>query len=82
MITVDLSEAEANCPNLVQRAAEGEEVVIAKAGRALARLVPPENPATHEPRPLGLLKGLVKVPDNFDDPLPDDILDAFYNGPI
>ncbi len=82
MDTVNLYEAKTNLSKLVDRAAAGEEIVIAKAGRPLARLVPVEKKAELEPRPLGLFKGLVKVEDNFDDPLPDDILDAFYNGPI
>jgi prevent-host-death family protein len=40
MDTVNLPEAEANLPQLVERAAAGEEIIIAKAGRPLARLVP------------------------------------------
>jgi hypothetical protein len=35
-----------------------------------------------EPRKLGILEGKLKVPNNFDDPLPDDALDLFYNGPL
>lgn len=77
MDTVNLYEAKTNLSKLVDRAAAGEEIVIAKAGRPLARLVPVDNRATLEPRPLGLLKGQVIVGDDFDDPLPQDIMDAF-----
>lgn len=82
MDTVNLYEAKTNLSKLVERAAAGEEIIIAKAGRPLARLMPIEKKEALEPRPLGLFAGLVKVEDNFDDPLPDDVLDAFYNGPI
>lgn len=82
MDTVNLYEAKTNLSKLVDRAAAGEEIVIAKAGRPLARLMPMDKKEELTPRPLGLFAGLVKVPDNFDDPLPDEILDAFYNGPI
>ncbi len=75
MDTVNLYDAKTNLSNLVERAARGEEIVIAKAGRPLARLVPLGRRT--EPRPLDLLAGEVIVGPDFDDPLPDDILDAF-----
>lgn len=75
MDTVNLYEAKTNLSQLVERAARGEEIVIAKAGRPLARLVPLARRTT--PRPLGLLAGQVTVGPDFDDPLPDDIQAAF-----
>jgi prevent-host-death family protein len=75
MDTVNLYDAKTNLSNLVERAARGEEIVIAKAGRPLARLVPLARRTT--PRPLGLLAGQVIVGPDFDDPLPDDIMAAF-----
>lgn len=77
MDTVNLYEAKANLSKLVERAAAGEEIIIAKAGRPLARLVPIQKQDELKPRPLGLLKGQVVVGDDFDDPLPQDIMDAF-----
>lgn len=69
MDTVNLYEAKTNLSQLVERAARGEEIVIAKAGRPLARLV---SLATRTaPRPLGLLAGEVEVGADFDDPLPN-----------
>jgi prevent-host-death family protein len=75
MDTVNLYEAKTNLSQLVERAAAGEEIVIAKAGRPLARLVPLAKRTT--PRPLGLLAGQVRIGEDFDDPLPDDIQKAF-----
>lgn len=78
MDTVNLYDAKTNLSNLVERAARGEEIVIAKAGRPLARLVPMARRTT--PRPLGLLAGQVVVGENFDEPLPDDMRLPFEGG--
>jgi prevent-host-death family protein len=75
MDTVNLYEAKTKLSQLVERAAAGEEIIIAKAGRPLARLVPLAKRTT--PRPLGLLAGQVKVGDDFDDPLPEEIMRHF-----
>ena len=75
METVNLHEAKTNLSRLVERAAAGEEIVIAKAGRPLARLVPLARRTT--PRPLGLLASQVTVGPDFDDPLPDAIRHSF-----
>ena len=56
-------------------AAAGEEIVIAKSGCPMARLVPLERRPS--PRPLGLLAGQVRVGPDFDDPLPDEVMRAF-----
>jgi len=73
--TVNLYEAKTRLSQLVERAAEGEEIIIAKAGRPLARLVPLAQRTG--PRPLGLLAGEVRVGPDFDDPLPATIREAF-----
>ena len=75
METVNLYEAKTQLSKLVDRAAVGEEIVIAKAGRPLARLVPMSRRT--EQRPLGLLRGRVRVSPDFDDPLPNDLLRGF-----
>ena len=75
MDTVNLHEAKTKLSQLVERAASGEEIVIAKAGRPLARLVPFAKRTT--PRPLGLLAGQVWIGDDFNDPLPDEIMRYF-----
>lgn len=73
--TVNLYEAKTQLSALVERAARGEEVVIAKAGRPRARLVPLGRPAA--PRRPGAWKGLLAIGSDFDAPLPEDVLAAF-----
>jgi prevent-host-death family protein len=75
MDTVNLYEAKTNLSSLVERAAAGEEIIIAKAGRPLARLVPVAKRV--KPRELGLLAGQVWIADDFDDPLPANVVRAF-----
>ena len=76
MDTVNLYEAKTRLSQLVERAAKGEEIIISKAGRPLARLMPLAHRRT-EPRPLGLLAGEVCVGPDFDDPLPTRMREAF-----
>jgi len=73
--TVNLYDAKTNLSQLVERAAAGEEIIIAKAGRPLARLVPLAKRTT--PRPLGRYAGLITVGPDFDDPMPEEFLKAF-----
>ncbi len=72
---VNIYEAKTNFSRLVELAAAGEEIVIAKAGKPLARLVPLRD--GKGPRKPGCLEGRIKIADDFDAPLPDDMLDAF-----
>lgn len=74
MKTVNVHEAKTHLSRLVDQAAAGEEIVIAKAGKPLARLVQYDTPAGIR---LGLLQGKGHVPDDFDEPLPDDVLALF-----
>lgn len=72
--TLNLAEARAALSRLVEEAAGGEEIIIAKAGRPLARLV------ALEPRPdraFGVWQGQGWIADDFDAPLPEDLLEAF-----
>ena len=75
MQTINIHEAKTHLSRLLEQVAGGEEIIIAKAGKAIARLVPLEAPP--KKRQLGLLKGKLNVPDNFDAPLPDDELRLF-----
>jgi prevent-host-death family protein len=75
MRIVNIDVAKTQLSRLVEDAAKGEEILIAKAGKPFARLVP-----LVEARPkrrLGGLAGKVRISEDFDAPLPDDILDAF-----
>ena len=72
---VDLYEAEANLSQLVDRAAQGEEIIIAENGIPLVRLTPAPF-AGEERKPSGAL-GVTFMSDDFDDPLPPEIQAAF-----
>ena len=67
--TVNIYEAKTRLSQLVDLAAEGEEVIIARAGRPVARLVAFKPPA--KKRQLGRMRGRIWISDNFDDPLPE-----------
>jgi prevent-host-death family protein len=71
----NLYEAKTALSRLVDRAAGGEEIVIAKAGKPLAKLVPLAHRAL--PRAPGGWEGRVEIADDFDAPLPDEIQAAF-----
>ena len=72
---VNVHEAKTHLSRLLQRVAEGEEVTIARAGVPVAKLVPVE--VKKNVRPLGFARGEIWVADDFDAPLPDDLLAAF-----
>jgi prevent-host-death family protein len=76
--TVSLAEAKAWLSQLVERAAAGEEIVIAKSGRPRARLVPLEG--TRALRVPGRGKGGWQLRKDFDAPLPDEVIRGFEGG--
>ncbi len=71
----NLYEAKTHLSHLVDRAAKGEEIVIAKAGVPLAKLIP--MPKSKIKRIPGGWKGKIRIADNFDDPLPADLQATF-----
>lgn len=75
MATVNIHAAKTNLSKLVDQAAAGEEIVIARAGKPVARLV--ALAAAPKKRRLGGLRDKIPYPDFIDDPLPDWLLDAF-----
>ena len=76
-VEVNMHKAKTELSKLVVRATEGDEVVIMRNGEPVAKLVP-----IRKPRVGGEWRGKIWISPDFDDPLPDDILDAFENGPI
>jgi prevent-host-death family protein len=75
MPTVNVREAKTQLSKLLDAVAEGEEVIISKAGKPAAKLVPVESPLPA--RKPGSMKGKIRMADDFDSPLPDDIQAAF-----
>jgi prevent-host-death family protein len=71
----NIYDAKAHLSRLVERAAAGEEIIIAKAGRPRAKLVP-LTPKAKQRKP-GSLRGKYVIPDDFDEPLPKEVLDGF-----
>lgn len=78
MTTVNIHEAKTHLSKLLERVESGEEIVIARAGKPIAKLVGLQ-PKMRKP---GLLKGKIWIADDFDDPLPPDLLAAFYGGEL
>ncbi len=73
--TVSISEAKMHLSRLVDRAAAGEEIVISRRGKPVARLTPlAAGPQTVR---FGVLKGRIDVAGDFDAPLPKEVLETF-----
>jgi prevent-host-death family protein len=75
MKIVSTHEAKSQFSRRLRRVAAGEEITIANGGVPVARLIPV--PAPKPERKLGFLRDTIKISDDFDAPLPDEILDLF-----
>ena len=71
----NIHDAKTNFSKLIDAVGQGEEIVIAKAGKPAARLVPIQS--AQQKRKPGALKGKMHVAEDFDAPLPDTLLAAF-----
>lgn len=76
---VNIHHAKTNLSKLIQRAENGEEVIIARAGKPAVKLVPVSIAA--KPRLAGALKGKIWISDDFTAPDPE-LEDLFYNGDL
>ncbi len=74
--TVNVAEAKARLPELIERAAKGEVIVLARAGKPRARLVALEDEARKKRVP-GKGRGRLKMKRGFDAPLPEEVLALF-----
>lgn len=74
MRMANISEAKAQLSALIEKVMAGEEVIIGKAGKPVARLIKYEN--NRKARRPGALRGKIKIADDFD-VLPDDVAEAF-----
>jgi len=77
MTVIDIHVGQSDLSRLVDAAAAGEEIVIARAGTPVARLMPLAKPDSPPKRVLGQLSGQLIIPDDFDAPLPDSEYDLF-----
>ena len=75
MATVNVHEAKTHLSRILDRVAAGEEILIARAGKPIARLVPLA--VDQKRRTPGTYQGRIEIADDFDAPLPDELLDAF-----
>ena len=73
---VDSYEAKSKLSKLINQVIAGEEVIVAKSGKPVAKIVPFEKPI--QDRKPGSAKGKIIIADDFDAPLPDDIIEEFY----
>lgn len=73
MPVFNIHDAKTNLSRLLERVAQGEEIIIAKSGRPVAKLVR----VAVEPRKPGRLKGRIRIGPGFDEPLPDEVMAAF-----
>jgi prevent-host-death family protein len=74
-IIFNLSQAKASLSRLVDRASNGEEIILSKAGKPLAKLVPFHR--SPEPRQPGGWEGQMRISEDFDAPLPPELQEAF-----
>jgi prevent-host-death family protein len=77
MQTVNVHAAKTHFSRLLDQAAAGEEIIIAKAGKPVAKLVPLTPQHDRSKRRLGALAGVAAIPPDFDAPLPDHVIDTF-----
>lgn len=75
MNKINIHQAKTQFSRLVERAAGGEEIVIAKSGKPVARLV--AYTVRKEPRRSGYMRGKIRIKKSFDQPLPKELLASF-----
>ncbi|HCE09693.1 MAG TPA: type II toxin-antitoxin system prevent-host-death family antitoxin [Oxalobacteraceae bacterium] len=75
MQIINIHEAKTQFSRLIDAVSQGEEIIIAKAGKPAARLVPIQ--AQKPVLRFGVLKGKIKIAKDFDAPLPEEVLAAF-----
>jgi antitoxin (DNA-binding transcriptional repressor) of toxin-antitoxin stability system len=77
MIRLNIHEAKTNLSKYLNALSSGERIILCKRNVPIAEIRPIDSPPS-DSRPIGLAKGEFEVGDSFFEPLPDEILDAFY----
>ena len=78
MKSVNIHEAKTHLSKLIEKAANGEPFIIAKAGKPMVKVVSIDAPAPKKMRRIGFMKGQFKVPDDFDTMMQKEIEAMFY----
>ncbi len=81
MYQINIQQAKSQLSQLVEEAAQGKEIIIAKAGKPVARLLALEH-TEHKTRQPGGLKGQIFMTDNFDAPMNAEELALWHDAPI
>ena len=76
MTKVSIDDLKRNPEKYLQQAKDGETLVVLEDDQPVVEIKPLSQPST-EPRPYGLCRGRIQVPDDFDDPLPEEIIKLF-----
>jgi len=79
MIRLNIHEAKTQLSKYLRRVAKGETIILCKRNTPVAEIRPLPQPGT-TPRPLGLDRGKFKVPKEFFEPLPDELIESFCGG--
>lgn len=78
MNVVNIHEAKTHLSKLIEKAAQGESFIIAKAGKPMVKVVAIDAPTGKNIRRRGFMKGEIKIPDNFDRIFEKEIEEMFY----
>lgn len=76
MLTISIDEIQKNLSSYLNQVAAGESIIIIQSGKPIAEIKPVSSTSS-KLRPYGLCAGEFTVPDDFNDPLPDEILNGF-----
>ena len=78
MNTVNIHEAKTHLSKLVEKAAQGESFIIAKAGKPMVKVVPLDAPVGKKKRRMGFMAGKLSIPDDFNRMFEKEIEQMFY----
>lgn len=81
MEIVNIHEAKTNLSRLMEKVAKGESFIIAKAGKPIGKVVPIDEADKPKKRRIGFMDGQIKVPDDFDTMMAEEIEEMFYGNP-